>query len=270
MLRLLANHCLISLSKSTIALVYRDGLTGSVIGETYVAWQSAEAFDWRDLVFRLERELDKLNLPAKTKLTCTLSADMVRYLTLPAQELNMNQAEKQAFAQAAYQEIYGFITSDWLIRCHDAPPNQPILASAVDRALFNALETLSKKYEFKLMSVQPYLMTAMNALQSQLKNATTLFAAVEQNRILFAHLKEGVVTKVRTYPRAANWQKTLSQLLTREALVNDASVREMLVYAPAQGKTMIPFAEEWMIKPLEVKSKKVNDQPPYAMLEALV
>jgi len=47
-------------------------------------------------------------------------------------------------------------------------------------------------------------------------------------------------------------------------------VREIMVYAPAQGNAVIPFAEEWMIKPLNIKQTKVSDEPPYAMLEALV
>lgn len=270
MLRLLANHCFVSLSKNTIALVYRDGLTNSVIGETYLAWQSKESFDWQELIFKLERELDKLNLPEKTKLTFTLSTDMVRYLSLPAQQVAMSQSEKQLFAQAAFKEIYGFITSDWLIRCHDSPPDQPILASAIDQTLFDSLQKIAQKYAFKLMSVQPYLMTAMNALQSQIKNATTILAVVEQSRIVFANLNKGVVTQVRTYPRAHDWQKTLSQLLSRETLINDNNMREIMVYAPAQGKTVIPMAEEWMIKPLKVKQNKISDKPPYAMLEALV
>lgn len=270
MLPLLANHCLISLSKNTIALVYQDGLTNSVIGETYVTWQAQEEFDWKQLVFKLERELDKLDFPAKTKLTFTLSTDMVRYLTLPAQKVSLNQQEKQAFAQAAFRDIYGFVTNDWLIRCHDASPSQPILASAVDRELFNALEKLAGKYHYKLLSVQPYLMTAMNRLQPQLQGANTIFAVVEQNRIVFASLKDGAVTQVRTYPRAANWQKTLSQLLARESLVGDEEIREMLVYAPAQGKAVIPFADEWLIKPLTIKRRKISEEPPYAMLEALV
>lgn len=269
MLHLLANHLFVSLSKNNVALVYSSGFTKRVIAEHHITWQSAENFDWQAVIYKLERTLDDLNLPANTKLSVTLSTDMVRYLTLPAQSVSMTAAEKVAYANAAYQEIYGFATSDWTIKCHDAPPNTPMLTSAIDTALFEAIQMVATKYQFKLKSVQPYLMTAMNALQGSLKGADTLFALVESSRILLVNLQNGHCRQVRTYPRSANWQHTISQLLAREALIGNESGREILVYAPAQGKAVIPFAEDWLVKPLTVKRKKVNDAPHYAMLEAL-
>jgi hypothetical protein len=268
-LHLLANHLLVSLSKNNIALVYTSGLSKRVLADHHMTWQSQENFNWQEVIYRLERTLDDLNLPAHTKLSVTLSTDMVRYLTLPAQTVSMNAEEKVAYANAAYQEIYGFATSEWKIKCHDAPPNEPMLTSAIDTALFEAIQMIATKYDFKLKSVQPYLMTAMNALDGSLKGADTIFAVVESNRILIVNLQNGYCTQVRTYPRSANWQNTLSQLLTRETLIGAENMREILVYAPAQGKAVIPFADDWLVKPLQVKRKKVSDEPHYAMLEAL-
>jgi len=270
-LPLLANQLFVSLSKDHIAMVYRGGLSNRVMNETAVSW-TAENFDWRTLIYRLERELDKLSLPSKTQLLVTLSSEMVRYLTLPGNDFKMNEVEKSAYANAAYREIYGFVSNDWLIKCHDAPPNQPMLTSAIDLALFESIEKLAAKYQFKLISVQPYLMTAFNALHHKLKGATALFAVVEPNRILFVNLQNGYCSQVRTYHRTMNWQENVTQFLARETLIGDDNIRDILVYAPSQAQTVLPFANDWLLKVLSVKQTKLStiDKTPYAMLEALI
>ncbi len=269
MLRLLANHLLVSLSKSSIAIVYRSGVSRHIIAEDHISWKAEKDFNWQVLIQKLESALHAFDLPARTKLSVTLSTEMVRYLTLPPQNVAMTQDEKAAYANAAYQEIYGFVTSEWIIKCHDAPPNKPILTSAIDTALFEAIQTVAKKYQFVLMSVQPYLMTVMNRLHHSLKGADAMFAVIEANRILLVNLEDGYCSQIRTYPRTENWQNTLSTLLARETLKGEQEAREILVYAPSQGKAVIPVSDEWFVKTVKVKNKKVNDAPHYAMLEAL-
>lgn len=180
MLPLLANQLLVSLSKSNIAIVYRSANGSAVLGKKHITWQSHEAFDCQQVIYKLERTLDSLNFPSNIQLSVTLSTDMVRYLTLKPQSVRMSQAEKIAYANAAYREIYGFVADDWLIKCHDAPPDFPMLTSAIDKELLESLEKLSIKYAFKLKSVQPYLMTVMNALHRSLKGANTMFAVAEE------------------------------------------------------------------------------------------
>jgi hypothetical protein len=270
-LPLLPNQLFVSLSKDHIAMIYRGGFAKRLISEIAVSWTS-DKFDWKGLIYRLERELDKLNLPSRTELSVTLSSEMVRYLTLPGNDFKMNESEKSAYANAAYLEIYGFVTDDWRIKCHDAPPNQPMLTSAIDLALIESIEKLAAKYQFNLKSVQPYLMTAFNALHHKLKNATALFAVVEPNRILFVNLQKGYCSQVRTYHRTTNWQEIVTQFLARETLIGDDNIRDILVYAPSQAQTALPFANDWMLKVLSVKQTKLStiDQTPYAMLEALI
>lgn len=269
MLPLLVNQLLVSLSKSNIAVVYRKAFGGTVLGEKHITWKPEEGDAWQQVIYKLERTLDALDIPKGTQLSVTLSADMVRYLTLKPQNMRLTHDEKVAYASASYREIFGFESDDWLIKCHDAPPDQPMLASAIDRGLFDAIEVVANKYAFKLKSVQPYLMTVMNALHDSLKGADTMFAVVEMNRIVIINLQKGYCSQVRAYPRTRTWQKTLSNILARETLLGDEGIREILVYAPAQGKPAIPFADDWLIKTLNIQSKHLIAKPQFAMLEAL-
>lgn len=272
MLLSLANHLLVSLSKNNIAIIYRSGFANRVLKSESVNLGQDDGLDIPQMIFKLERALDQLNLPAKTCLSVTLSSDMVRYLTLPATFMTMNEAEKVAYATAAYQEVYGFATAEWMIKCHDAPPNQAMLTSAVDHALLEAIEKLAVKYQFKLKSIQPYLMTAFNALHDSLKHADALFAVLEPNRILLVNLKDGFCTQVKTYHRGVSWKKTLSQILARESMLNDDDIRNVLVYAPGQVLDSFPVRNDWLLKTIAIKKSKVLnvDEGSMAMLEALV
>ncbi len=292
MLPLLPNHLLVSLSKNSVSMIYRGGLSKSMIGEKFVENQTQGNFDWQTLVELLDTAFAEIKLPAKTKLLITLSSDMVRYLTLPAQHINMRDDEKLQYANAAYKEIFGFVIENWVIKCHDAPPNQPILTSAIDFALYEKIQLLAKKYQFKLQSVQPYLMTVFNALQPSLKSSNALLAAIEPNRILLINIQQGYCQQVRSFLRAShsvttyleastkinealsimssNWQETLSQIMARETMIGDANVRELYIYAPLLEAPTLKLAGDWKIKLLKVNNKINIIKPAYAMLEAIL
>jgi hypothetical protein len=52
----------------------------------------AQALDWRAILQQLEITLTALKLPADTQLHIILASDLVRYLTLPAQNAPMSHA----------------------------------------------------------------------------------------------------------------------------------------------------------------------------------
>lgn len=261
------NQVYISLAIDQLALVYRTSITKRVLAQHRLSIE-AQTLDWHAILQQLEIVLTSLKLPANTQLHIVLASDLVRYLTLPAQDTRMSHVEQLAYAKAAYREVYGNVTSEWRIQCNDAAPSQTIVAAAIDDQLFDAIQQVADKFQLKLKEVQPYLMHAFNQLSRQIGRATALLAIVESNRLLLININQGDCQQVRNQKLMPNWQEMLGQLLSRESLLGEQENREILVYAPTHKSTAINLTQGWQLKRLGLSSQ--NNKPVYAMLEAVL
>lgn len=261
------NQVFVSLSMDQLALVYRTGITKRVLEQRHVNLD-AQALDWRAILQQLEITLTGLKLPADTQLHIILASDLVRYLTLPAQNAPMSHAEKLAYAKAAYREIYGAVVSEWRIQCNDAAPNQSMVAAAIDNPLFDGILFIADKLQLKVKAIQPYLMHVFNRLNRQIGKADALLAVVEQSRLLLINVNQGDCQQVRNQKLTPNWQEMLNQLLSRESLLGEQDSREILVYAPTHKSSTLNLTQGWQLKRLGLSSKNEHGKPAYAMLEA--
>jgi hypothetical protein len=259
------NQVYISLAMDQLALVYRTGITKHMLAQRQVSLDP-QTLDWHAILQQLEIVLTSLKLPTNTQLHIVLASDLVRYLTLPAQDTQMSHVEKLAYAKAAYREVYGTITGEWRIQCNDAAPDRAIVAAAIDDQLFDAIQLIADKFQLKLKEIQPYLMHAFNHLSRQIGKTTALLAIVESNRLLLININQGDCQQVRNQKLMPNWQEMLNQLLTRESLLGEQENREILVYAPTHKSTTINVTQDWQLKRLGISSQ--SNKPAYAMLEA--
>jgi hypothetical protein len=261
------NQVYISLAVDQLALVYRTGITKQVLAQRQVSIET-QTLDWHAILQQLEIVLTSLLIPANTQLHIVLASDLVRYITLPAQDTQMSHVEQLAYAKAAYREVYGTVTSEWRIQCNDAAPNQTIVAAAIDDQLFDAIQLVADKFQLKLKEVQPYLMHAFNQLSRQIGKATALLAIIESNRLLLININQGFCQQVRNQKLMPDWQEMLGQLLSRESLLGEQENREILVYAPTHKSTAINLTQGWQLKRLGLSTQ--NNKPVYAMLEAVL
>ncbi|HAJ72872.1 MAG TPA: hypothetical protein DCO68_12425 [Methylophilaceae bacterium] len=261
------NQLFISLSTQSIALVYRAGLTKRILQQRHINLRE-QAIDWQSSLPQLEAELIRLTLPVNTKMHVTLASDLVRYLTLPPLQTLMNQAEKLAYAKAAYRETYGAVANEWQVRCHDAAPQHHTVAAAIDEALLDALLQTANKHRLLLITVQPYLMCAFNRLNRQIGKSNALIAMVEPSRILLIQLQNGFCQQIRSSKINDNWQDTLHQMLSRELLIGEHEGNEVMVYAPAQKNATVNLSSDWQLKRLGITTQGLSTEPVYAMLEA--
>ncbi len=217
---------------------------------------------WETALAELDAMLDSHNAPdgksyAGCELKVVLASQLVRYLALTPLALAMNTAEKAAYVQGAFQEIYGAVAETWQVQVNDAAPDESIVAAAVDKSLLQGLDNIAKKYQLKLSAVQPHLMQAFNLLSHQFKQPHTYFAVIEPQRIVIAKLNKGKWQHLRMLARATDWASQLGELVEREswfdapeiALTDKMAVtQQLLVYAPEMEVTNLPAVAGWQMQ----------------------
>lgn len=277
MLRLLPDlfspNIWVALSADGIAIAQQTrGLRKRILSQQYIKAVDTTATDWPALIQQLDVYLSGMNTKKNMPLNLVLSSDFVRYCLLPAQPIAMSSAEKNAYAKATMLEIYGAIANDWHIKCNPAAPDQNTILVAVDKALLAALKQLADKYQLKLDSVQPYLMSAFNLLASSLARTNGYFALLENQKILLLSLRHGICQQLHTIRFTEDWQAELNQALHRAWLLNenpDAIDKTLLIYAPAQKMTQKKVLSLWSVQPIG-RENRAKLSPQCYMLEAVL
>lgn len=267
--RLVATRLTIALGSDGIALVQHARFKKTLVQQKFIA--NTQGADWQSLVQQLDAALSQLKLASNAVCSIVLSSDFVRYLMLPAQQFAMNNAEKTAYIQAAYRDIYGAAADGWLIKCDDVAPQDNMLAVAVDEQLMIALSQLAAQHKLKIRSVQPYLMAAFNGLTPQISRKNGYLALLEQSKLLLIRLNNGQCQHLRTFSFSHDWQLDLQQAIQRESALNEdinATDKQVFVYAPAQKNTLINDIKGWNVKKIGLKNSMPNAD--YAMLEAVL
>ena len=247
---LLFNEVKIELCSSHIAMITTAaGFNKRVLDKQFFSINAED-----NIFSQLNIVLTKLKPQKNSLLKVILASDFVRYLALPAHHISMSAVDKNAYATAAYREVYGNVVDIWQVQCDDAAPNRTTIATAIDQKLFTQLTAIAEKHSLKLASVQPQLMPIFNQFKHELKTRDVYFCVIEANRLLFTHLKNGHWQSLRSLVLEADWQSQLASLAKREQLLTESLVtenlinRQLMVYAPAEKSVTLPVIAGWMIK----------------------
>ena len=275
---LLVNQVLAVLGTDSVAVVRRTlGLRRRIVDQKQVHFpkqidnSNAEVVIWQPAINQLDILINTMKVKPKSKLDITLASDFVRYLALPPQPLYMNTAEKIAYATAAYREIYGSVVDEWEVRLQDTAMHDTTIVAAIDKRLLETLNQVALKYQLKLITVKPYLMSAFNKLTKQIGRSSGYLVIVEFKRLLLINLQQGKCVNVRMFNLGSDWQVELRNLMVRESVLTESSTsdnksREILVYAPVQKNIVINSIEGWQLKRISTLNKLSNYH--FAMLEA--
>ena len=270
MLPLWPNQLLVTFGAGHVAFVYRAWLTNKVLaqGESEVNVHSALA--WQDALLTLERLISEVSLSTNTSVHINLASDLVRYLVLPASSEHIAHADKQAYAQAAFREIFGAESLAWAVAFDDAAPATPTLCAAIDQSLLDALHSLALQKSMTLKAIQPYVTAAMNALSASLKKANGMVVIVENTRLVLLSFQAGACTQIRAQIIMPDWQQQLPSLLSRSMLLEEDITPEAFVYAPAFKANTLQSMKDWQIKRIGIATNQNQLQSAYAMLEVMV
>ncbi len=162
-----------------------------------------------------------------------LSNHFVRYVLLDANERISNREEWLEYASHRFEKTYGARARDWDIQVAETGSSHPRLASAIDRALLEAIVAAFKNGRVRLRSIQPHLMTAFNQALPAMPESAFWFVLQEPGRLLLGLVRDGAWRSVRGRQANGLWRGELAQIVERESalLAPDDPCREVLVCA---------------------------------------
>jgi hypothetical protein len=205
-------------------------------------WEGAAA-----ALARLAGEIAKVS----ARVTVVLSNHFARYVMVPWSESLGKAEEEAAFARYCFAKIHGERSKDWDLRLSPAQHGSARIASAVDSSLLKAVAAAFPS-RAKLVSVQPYLMSAFNRARAQLKGARAWFLLVENERACLASLEKGQPAAVRNFRGAFTGPEQWAGLLDRERHVigDERASAEVYVHSPQVWNAPSAEAQGWTFRNL--------------------
>jgi hypothetical protein len=250
------DRLLVSLEPGAVALARLSG----VLRPRIVARQSIEcdsaygAEPWQGAVAALAAAVEGLRRE-RLDATVVLSNHFVRYAVVKPDASLSGPEEQLGLARHQFGRIYGERARGWDVRLSDAPRGAPRLASAVDAALVPAIAAcFPREGRARLVSVQPYLMSAFNCWRGELPGGDAWLLLVEPERACLALVAGGRWAAVQAlrgeYPAPEDWAALLERQQLRAEV--EAVPREVRVHAPASGAATALEARGWNLAGLAV------------------
>jgi hypothetical protein len=187
----------------------------------------------------------------RLNVTVVLSNHFVRYAIVPFDAAVANPDEELALARFHFAKVHGERARSWDVRLSEGPHGAARLASAVDAELIQAIRAcFPPQGKARLVSAQPYLMSAFNRWRGTIADAGAWLLLVEPQRTclaLYAARAWAAAQTVRgEFPGPDSW----AELLDRQQLRADVATatRTVLVHAPGGHKPVAGEAHGWSFR----------------------
>lgn len=194
----------------------------------------------------------KQDVKAGSRVKVVVGGERARYALLEWSEALSGEAETQAYIDARLSAMYGDTARNW-VSSWQLQSNNMCLVSALDRRCLQELQAGCQAMGLDLVSVQPALMTYINAWRKRLKRRPVCLLMAERERLTLA-LSDGVEWQYVHAQRVdITSAKAVSVLLEREMLragMDSAKLggeRSLVVvgHAVALPDTLKKHAEYW-------------------------
>ena len=190
------------------------------------------------------------SLPSrKVRVTVILSNQFMHYALVPWSADLGGEDEEQAMARHCFRNAYGEVAEHWDIRLSPGKAGAPMLASAVDGRLPDALRAVLGQAGVKPKSIQPHLMAAYNTCRGRICGDSAWFVVVERGSLCLALLQRDCWSSLRTMRIGEDWPVELPQILEREEILADCAVSANGIYlwAPEFGAEALPEHSRWQV-----------------------
>ena len=255
MLRLFSDRILIALAPDSLALLRISGVVRPRVSEKRaIACDPALGTEpWQGAVAALG-QLAEETRDANADVTVVLSNHFARFILVPWSEGLGNAEEQTAFVRYCFAKVHGGERSkNWDLRLTPTPAGSARIASAVDAPLVQAVRAaFPAAARAKLVSVQPYLMSAFNRWRKDVKGESAWFLLVEPQRACLARLEGGRWSAVRNtrgnFDEPGQWAGLLDR--ERHRVGGDEASEGVYVHAPRNGKALSVEGEGWNFRSL--------------------
>lgn len=186
---------------------------------------------WMAPVAALKQRL--LALPSKHNVTVALSNHFVQYTLVPWSDALVNDEERLSLARICFEKIYGDMARHWSLRVSHAGYGQPCIASAIDQALLDGIQSAYAGSKARLTSLQPLLMAVFNRFCTQFKGKDFMALLAEPGHVCLLRGQRSLV-EIKSLPIGAHLPEALDMLMARESIMH-ASQNHARPYLIASG-----------------------------------
>ena len=254
MLRLSSDRVLIALAPDSLALLrVSGGFRPRVIEKRSIACDPAYgAQPWQGAAAALGKLAEETR-DANAEVTVVLSNHFARFILVPWSEGLGNAEEQSAFVRYCFAKVHGERSKDWDLRLSPTPAGSARIASAVDSSLVQAVRAaFPAAARAKLVSLQPYLMSAFNRWRKDVKGERAWFLLVEPQRACLARIEGGRWSAVRNtrgnFDEPGQWAGLLDR--ERHRVGGDGASEDVYVHAPRNGIALSVEGEGWTFRSL--------------------
>lgn len=251
MSRLWRDRLLVALAPGAVALLrIAGGLRPRVIAKHAVDCDPAfGAEPWQGAIAALAEATGPLRAE-RLDATVVLSNHFVRYAIVKTDAALTDREEQLALARFHFARIYGERAKSWDVRLGAGARGEQRVASAVDAGLIPAIGAcFPRQGKARLVSVQPYLMSAFNQWRGAMAKEDGWLLLVEPQRVCLALVAARQWASVQTlrgeYPGTEDWAALLDRQQLRAG--TEPAPRSAHVHAPAGGKAVPGEAHGWKL-----------------------
>lgn len=160
----------------------------------------------------------------RANLTVVLGISQARTVQLPWVDDFVRREDRLAYARLSLRKQFGAVADEWEVRLAEAGHGEPWLAAGVERKLLNGIDGLAAAFNWRVVSVQPALMTVANAFGKRLSNGPVRLMLLEGDRLLSARIEDGRWAGLRARRLDAQRSEALPELLSQESLLDPDAV----------------------------------------------
>jgi len=228
------NHLRISLCAERLVLAgYARGLrAGKPRGEVLPVQVQPNAEEWRGAVDALPQALRAYG---NHDVSVVIADQFVRYVLLPWNAALKSAEQWMALARHRLTAVHGAAAAGWDIKLTETAPMGPRLACAADRELIQELSAKLVAANARLVSAQPFLVTAFNRIRTTIGNGSCWLVIEEPGRLTLAFIQRGVWVAIRSRRSDSGWRELLPGLIERESAFLALSEPCTRVIVCAQG-----------------------------------
>lgn len=256
MLRSWRERLLIGFAPSELTLVRMKGLLRPRVTTKHTA-SCDPAFGpepWHGAAAALKSTANALRGEA-LDVTVVLSNHFVRYALVPWNDALAGAAEELAFARHCFAKIHGERSKSWTLSLSEEPAGVPRLAGAIDTALFEAVRNgFPRGGKARLVSLQPYLMAAVNCWGGSMAQTGAWLLIAEPERTCLALRYKGrwqaVLSTKGSFSAPEEWATLLDR--ERHRIVEGDRVATVLVHAAHSNAARWPQVGGWKFERLSL------------------
>jgi hypothetical protein len=214
---------------------------------------SAQGSEWRPALSALA-ELLKQPAWQQADAVVILSNRFASYQLLPWSGTALSPAEQQIRAQHGYAQSHGESAGVLELRISEGGLGEAWLAAGIERELLKSVRESCKASSLRLISVQPYLMSAFNGFRRKLGSNRQWFVVLEPGMMCAALLYRNVWQSLRVKQTSDRWFDDMQLMLRREQISNSLAeqVRHVSICMLDGQKVEFSAGDGWSLNRLQL------------------